>query len=71
MGTTAANAAFETAPPINIIPNGQYRRVCEISHLIVPLLFAEYSSGRVNSAGIELVAIENFDSSRIHHPAPG
>jgi hypothetical protein len=32
--------------------------VCEISHLFGPLLFAECSSGRVNSADIEVVDIE-------------
>ena len=58
IGTTAARAAFDTAPPIKMIPSGQYRSVCETSHLLGPLLFTEYSSGRVNSADIDVVDME-------------
>jgi hypothetical protein len=32
--------------------------VCDTNHLLGPLLFAEYSSGRVNSADIEVVDMD-------------
>jgi len=44
-----------------MIPNGQYRSVCDTNHLLGPLLFAEYSSGRVNSADIDVVDMECVD----------
>jgi hypothetical protein len=58
IGTAAANAALDIAPPAKVKLNHQYRMACEINQRTGLLLLAEYSSGKVNSAEIKFDVME-------------